>query len=67
MNFTRPALVLGTAVAALVLAAAPSLAAPGPTFGRHVSDCAQTMGFSGTHNPGMHQGAAGWDGSTCAP
>jgi len=35
------------------------------TFGQHVSQCAQQVGFSGDHNPGMHRGAAGWDGMTC--
>ena len=53
-----PALVLGL----LLLPAGPVLA---DTFGQHVRDCAQTMGFSGTHNPGMHHGAAGWDGNPC--
>jgi len=51
-------LLLATALAAgtvLLSAAAASAAtpAPGPTFGTHVSNCAQTMGFSGTHNPAM--------------
>ena len=30
-------------------------------FGDHVSTCAQTIGFSADHNPGMHQGRHGWD------
>ncbi len=51
-------ILLATALAAgtvLLSAAAASAAtpAPGPTFGQHVSECAQTMGFSGTHNPSM--------------
>jgi len=29
---------------------------PGPTFGQHVSSCAKTMGFSGTHNPSVMRG-----------
>ena len=33
----------------------------GRDFGRHVVTCEQTTGFSGQHNPGMHQGFAGWD------
>jgi len=49
----------------LVLSAAPALAEPSSNFGSHVSVCAQTMGFSGSHNPGMHRGAAGWDGEPC--
>lgn len=53
-----------------VLAAALSLtstpfasAGTGQEFGHHVQSCAQTMGFDGTHNPGMHTGYAGWDPS----
>lgn len=34
-------------------------------FGQHVRHCAQTMGFSGGHNPGLHQGAAAWNGESC--
>jgi len=37
----------------------------GSGFGRHVSLCAQMMGFSADHNPGMHQGAHGWNGESC--
>ena len=33
----------------------------GRDFGGHVVMCAQTMGFNGQHNPGMHRGFAGWD------
>jgi len=54
------------ATAALMLgSASAALAATGPEFGQHVVTCAQTVGLSGTHNPGMHHGAAGWDGMTC--
>jgi len=55
-----------TALAAslLALTAAPALAAT-PNVGSHVRVCAQEMGFSGTHNPGMHRGASGWDGRPC--
>lgn len=35
-------------------------------FGSHVSTCAQQLGFNGDHNPGMHQGAAGWNGMGCS-
>lgn len=28
-------------------------------FGQHVRDCAQTHGFDGEMNPGMHQGRYG--------
>jgi len=49
------------------LVSSPAWASPqaGPEFGQHVRECAQQVGFSGEHNPGMHRGAAGWDGMTC--
>jgi len=55
--------VAGTLTAAIVLTPSMALAATGTgyEFGQHVENCAQTMGFSGIHNPGMHQGFAGWD------
>jgi len=46
-------------------AEAATTGATGAEFGQHVRGCAQTMGFSGDHNPGMHQGFAGWDGMPC--
>lgn len=46
-------------------AAAHADAATGAGFGQHVRTCAQTMGFTGDHNPGMHHGYAGWAGMTC--
>jgi len=53
-----------SAVAGAVLLAAPTGAyaqdATGRDYGHHVAHCAQTMGFDGTHNPGMHRGYAGW-------
>jgi ABC-type phosphate transport system permease subunit len=66
-------LLASTAAAGLltgaVLALAPAAGATTDTapvnFGQHVRQCAQTMGFSGAHNPGMHDGAAGWDGMPC--
>lgn len=67
MNVARTLTLLSLPAISLVMAA-PALAAPPvgvPGFGQHVSACAQTMGFSGTHNPGMHHGAAGWDGMPC--
>ena len=53
----------GTIMAALVLTPAMASAGTGTgqEFGQHVVTCAQTMGFNGDHNPGMHQGFAGWD------
>ena len=68
MRTARILLATALAAGAVVLPAAAASAAtpdPGPAFGKHVSECAQTMGFSGTHNPGMHQGKSGWDGMTC--
>lgn len=52
-------------VGSAVPAAAQETAASGRPFGEHVSHCAQTMGFSGHHNPGMHRGITGWDHHTC--
>jgi hypothetical protein len=56
-------------IATILLIAAPNAPfADEPTvakYGLHARDCAQTMGFTGEHNPGMHQGFAGWDGMTC--
>lgn len=53
-------------VSVFVLAGAtPAFAGDPSTFGTHVRDCAQTMSFSGSHNPGMHRGATGWDGTKC--
>ena len=53
--------------AALTVATGASIqAANAGEFGQHVRSCAQTMGFSAEHNPGMHQGFHGWDpGHTC--
>ncbi len=65
MRWIRRAAVVATAaVAAVALAPAAAHAeaiAPGD-FGQHVRTCAQMMGFSGSHNPGMHHGNAGWTG-----
>ena len=50
----------------LLMPAAANAAPPSAgAFGQHVRSCAQDVGFSGTHNPGMHRGAAGWDGASC--
>ena len=63
-HIVRAAVVVTTTTVILAPASA-ALAGSGPAFGQHVVECAQTVGFSATHNPGMHQGAAGWDGMTC--
>ena len=49
----------------LTVPASSALAGTPSNFGSHVRECAQSMGFSGSHNPGMHRGAAGWDGQPC--
>lgn len=52
--------------AALSLTALPAAADPaaGRAYGQHVATCAHEMGgFSGDHNPGVHRGITGWDGS----
>ena len=61
-----------TAVLALAgagaLTAGPAQAADANSdFGHHVSNCAQTMGFDGTHNPGTHQGKSGWQPGHMCP
>ena len=58
------ALLIGPATAQATIAAGP-VGAGASEYGQHVRECAQTMGFSGEHNPGMHQGAAGWNGMPC--
>ncbi|GAB3028874.1 hypothetical protein GCM10011376_15290 [Nocardioides flavus (ex Wang et al. 2016)] len=58
--------ILSIAVLAVGLSSATTpfaSASTGQEFGHHVRSCAQTMGFDGSHNPGMHTGYAGWDPS----
>ena len=62
-NMTQRA-VGGTVAAAAVLTITVGAWTPvsaASDFGDHVSTCAQTIGFSAEHNPGMHQGRHGWD------
>lgn len=49
-------------VGAGALAGTPAQADQAPAdFGQHVVMCAQGMGLTGTHNPGVHhRGASGW-------
>ena len=66
----RASLVIVGAVLSGVMALTPAgsaeTGATGRDFGKHVVTCAQTMGFSGQHNPGMHRGFAGWNpAETC--
>jgi hypothetical protein len=53
----------------VLLVASPTAGAQtvpaGSEFGHHVAECAQTMGFDGAHNPGMHRGVSSWDGTSC--
>lgn len=56
--------VIVMASAAISMTGSPARAAEPDAFGQHVRDCAQ-VGLSGEHNPGMHEGAAGWTGMTC--
>ena len=58
--------VLVTSIAAVALTITTGFAAPANAtddFGQHVRDCAQTHGFDGQMNPGMHQGCSGGDPS----
>lgn len=58
---TFSAALAGAALALAVGAAVPANASD--DFGQHVRTCAQTMGFNGQMNPGMHRGYSGWDPS----
>ena len=51
------------ALLAVLVAASPVSAAGGADFGACVAHHATTeRGFTADHNPGMHQGFAGWPG-----
>jgi hypothetical protein len=51
------------ALLALLIAASPAAAASGAEFAACVAQHARTEGgFTADHNPGMHQGFAGWPG-----
>ena len=67
LKVTGGALAVAAAGLLSVAALADIGAAPtGRDFGQHVAVCAHQMGgFTGSYNPGMHQGIAGWDGTTC--
>ena len=65
MRIRNAVVVASLITGSLALPGAAALAGPSNNFGSHVRDCAQTMGFSGSHNPGMHRGASGWDGMPC--
>lgn len=59
--------VAATAVLLLTLSAGtgPALASDGGGFGQHVSQCAQTHGLNGDHNPGMHRGHSAGHAAEC--
>lgn len=49
---------------ALATGASPAVAGERADYAEHVVHCAQGMGFSGAHNPGVHhRGFAGWPGA----
>ena len=58
----RSLVAIVAALAALLAVPVTALASDGAVFGTHVSNCARTHGFNGTHNPGMHQGFSNWSG-----
>lgn len=64
MSTKRLKLFAAVVVASVALTLAPGAAAhtaAANDFGEHVSNCAQSTGFSADHNPGTHQGFQGWD------
>ena len=66
-RFIRKTLAGPVAVLALLVAGLASAhpASGAENFGNHISRCARDVGFDAAHNPGMHRGAVGWDGSAC--
>lgn len=68
-NRIRTSAMLAAATAAAMALTVPGIAqAADPAannYGQHVRCCAQTMGFTGDYNPGMHHGNAGWNGMAC--
>lgn len=68
MNTARILLTSALAAGAVALPAAGATAATtGPDFAEHVIACAQSMGLTGDHNPGEHQGLSGWTKKPCEP
>jgi hypothetical protein len=54
---------IAAAISAALMLVGAAAASAADDFGQHVRTCAQGMGLTGDHNPGMHDGAAGWDPS----
>ena len=67
MNARARLALVCTATIALTLAPGALLgsAVADPGFGDHVSDCALMQHVGAELNPGLHHGAAGWDGTAC--
>jgi len=61
----RKLLAIAAITGAVLVPTAAAAAEPNGNFGQHVRACVQHHGLDGSHNPGMHKGAAGWDGSSC--
>jgi hypothetical protein len=65
MRIRNALITTATAGTLMLVGIAPAVADGATNFGTHVRDCHNSMDFSGSHNPGMHRGAAGWDGRPC--
>lgn len=64
MTIVRRLAIMAASGAILVLTGTGTASAAvveGRDYANHVRACQQEMGFSGTHNPGMHHGNSGWD------
>ncbi|MGW3938525.1 hypothetical protein [Streptomyces sp. NBC_00024] len=61
LRLSAVGILAAAAVSMPTVASAQTGPGSGADFGHHVATCAQTTGFDGTHNPGMHQGFRGWD------
>ena len=59
LNAVAAAVVLLGAVMAPGSASAAT--ADAATYGQHVRECAQSIGFDQHHNPGRHHGGSMWD------
>lgn len=66
-TMTKAVVVASLAASGVLLAGPAQAASEDADYGQHVRTCAQTMGFDGTHNPGMHEGKSGWEPSHECP
>jgi hypothetical protein len=62
-TITKVVAVVSLAASGVLLGGPAQAASESADYGQHVRTCTQSMGFDGTHNPGMHQGTSGWDPS----